>query len=170
MRKTIRSISTVVFVALDVAGLWGFIASSLWPVIELIGYTYISSGLLRAFYVWLMVFATGSALLLNWPWITRWWTAARRAQEAARLKEIRTFPGLAEELRHARAKIRNHLASGMRHVSVDSEVSSMWVKLKSLGINCPPSPFATDTDTEKAHRRWGVFLKQYCADGRIRTP
>ena len=127
-------------------------------MVELIGYTYISPGLLRAFYIWLMVFATGSALLLNWPWITRWWTAERRAQEAARLKEIRTFRGLAEELRHARAKIRNHLASGMRQVSVDSEISSMWIKLKSLGINCPPSPFATDNDTEKALRRWGFFL------------
>ena len=149
--------------AFDIAGVWGLVTSGLWPTIELIGYTYISPGLLRTFYVWIVSLATASLLLLNWPWIKRRCTAKRRAQEAVRLKAAREFHEYAKELHNLRETIRTHKRTYRKgnyriEPELNSELTSVFVKLKSVGLMSPPLSVKANEQGWQCLDAWEAYL------------
>ena len=153
----------MVFVAFEIAGVWGLVTSSLWPTIELIGDTHISPGPLRTFYVWIVSLATASLLLLNWPWIKRRCTAKRRAQEAVRLKAGREFHEHAKELHTLRETIRTHKRTYRKgnyriEPELTSELASVFVKLKSVGLPSPPLLVNANEQGWQCLDAWVAFL------------
>ena len=111
----------------------GGIKSWLSPETEIVGNWHISPGLLQIAYLTVATWCALLLILLNWAWILHLFTAKRRAREAT----IQSFRELAYELSHVRARIHNHRTSQGRRFPVQSEITSLVIKLEALGIVCP---------------------------------
>ena len=140
---------------------YGAIGSWFSPETEAIGNLPISPGILQTVYLAAAISGTLILICFNWQWIKGRFSARRRAQEAEIENEIDNFRQLIPELRATRDLIRSCWMSREPLYSVQSEMTSIYLKLNHLGLPCPvmlDNCSEYDLETRNALGRWITFL------------